>query len=180
MISRAPSWVSQLKAAGRLVIAEGELIEVEASLARMEATEDPSKAGVVERHARDRAEKRAEKDAENPAGGGGASTQAEKHTHGGFKDHQSRKMKADADMAEMERDRLAGSLLPADAVEFAMDDLVAGVRTRLESWPDRLAPELYPLSTLESTRAALVEAVEAELHALSAQRRRRAEELRNG
>lgn len=168
-INRTRSWVTQLKNDGRLVLTADGLVDIEASMARIEATEDPSKAGVAARH----------EDARSCGGGDDEVEDATAVTGlGTFKEHQTRKMKADADMAEMERDRLAGKLVPTDAADFAMDDLVAAVRSRLENWPDRLAPELYPIATLEETRAYLVDAVETELNALSAQRRRRADELR--
>jgi hypothetical protein len=85
---------------------------------------------------------------------------------------------ANAEMAERANKRDAGLVVPRDVVLFAIDDIVAGVRSRLENWPDRLAPELYPLQTLEETRAHLVEAVEIELRAMADKVARRAMEMR--
>nr|WP_312231133.1 terminase small subunit [Pseudomonas sp.] len=51
-------YVSKLVSQGRLVLTDdGKKIDVEASLALLGETADPSKAGVAERHQRDRAEK---------------------------------------------------------------------------------------------------------------------------
>lgn len=59
----APSYVTKLKDEGRIVVVDGQ-IEVEASLARMEATKDPNRDDVRQRHAKARDAKRLE------AGGG--------------------------------------------------------------------------------------------------------------
>lgn len=53
----APSYVTKLKDEGRLVVVDGQ-IEVEASLARMDATKDPNRDDVRQRHAKARDAKR--------------------------------------------------------------------------------------------------------------------------
>lgn len=53
----APSYVTKLKDEGRIVVVDGH-VEVEASLARMEATKDPNRDDVRQRHARARDVKR--------------------------------------------------------------------------------------------------------------------------
>jgi hypothetical protein len=50
-------YVSKLAAQGRLVLTEDNKVDVEATLALLGETADPSKAGVAERHQRERAEK---------------------------------------------------------------------------------------------------------------------------
>lgn len=50
-------YVSKLAAQGRLVLTEDKKVDVEATLALLGETADPSKVGVAERHQRDRAEK---------------------------------------------------------------------------------------------------------------------------
>jgi hypothetical protein len=50
-------YVSKLAGQGRLVLSEKGHVEVEATLALLGETADPSKAGVADRHQRDRAEK---------------------------------------------------------------------------------------------------------------------------
>lgn len=168
----AKSYVTQLKQDGRLVMAMDGSVDVEASLARIAATEDPSKAGVAARHAKAR------------AGGGDGQGKDEKQEEvmekvgASFKLWQARKMKADAEMAEQERDRRAGILVPREAAEYAIDDVAAGVRASMENLPGRWAPILFPLQTLEETQAALVEMVESELRGLAERAARRAESLR--
>lgn len=53
----APSYVTKMKDEGRLVVVDGQ-IEVEASLARMDATKDPNRDDVRQRHAKARDAKR--------------------------------------------------------------------------------------------------------------------------
>lgn len=53
----APSYVTKLKDEGRIVVVDGQ-VEVEASLARMEATKDPNRDDVRQRHAKARDAKR--------------------------------------------------------------------------------------------------------------------------
>lgn len=50
-------YVSKLASQGRLVLTADEKVDVEATLALLGETADPSKAGVAERHQRERAEK---------------------------------------------------------------------------------------------------------------------------
>jgi len=67
-----PAHVTRMAQAGRLVVVDGQ-IEVEASLARMEATKDPNRDDVRQRHAKARDAKReAERLAAVGAGHGGA------------------------------------------------------------------------------------------------------------
>lgn len=158
-IGRDQSWVTRLKQAGRLVM-DGRLVDAEASIARIAATDDLSKAGVAERHAAARAN---------------LGAQVEK-AGAGFKVYQAMKMKADAEMAAMQRDRMAGELVLREAADFVISDLSAGVRARLDGLPARFAPILYPLETLEEVQASLREMVEEELRALEDNLRRRAKE----
>jgi hypothetical protein len=173
-IGRAKSWITQLKEAGRLVMDnESGLVEVEASIARIAETENPARSGVAERHAEHRQRQ------DTPHGNTstpGTPPPMEKIGQQ-YKYWQAVKMKADAEQAQMDRDRKANDLVPRDAANFAMDDLSAGVRGRLENIPDRWAPVLAPLSTLDELRAALIEMVEDELRAMAEQQRKRADEL---
>ncbi len=55
-----PSYVTELKLAGRLVLSDDGRVRVRESLARIESTLDPSKAAVAARHAAERAAKAAD------------------------------------------------------------------------------------------------------------------------
>lgn len=168
-------YVTQLKREGRLVLSEDGLVDAEASLARIKAREDPSKARKASQgHP---AEKNAPAAPMAPAKSEMDGMTGMEKVGGAFKLWQARKMKADAEMAEMEKSRMARDLVPRDAAEFAMDDLAAGVRSRLENLPARWAPVLAPMDDLNQIQATLTELVENELRALSSQQAKRAKEL---
>jgi len=59
LLGVAPSYVTKLAKAGRLVLCEDGRVDVEASLARIEATRDPARQDVARRHAAARAAKAA-------------------------------------------------------------------------------------------------------------------------
>jgi transcriptional regulator with XRE-family HTH domain len=168
-------YVTQLKQEGRLVLSEDGLVDAEASLARIKATEDPSKARKASQGRP--AEKNAPAATVAPAKSEMDGMTGLEKVGGAFKLWQARKMKADAEMAEMEKARMARDLVPRDAAEFAMDDLAAGVRSRLENLPARWAPVLAPMDDLNQIQATLTELVENELRALSSQQAKRAKEL---
>lgn len=197
-------YVHQLKVAGRLVLSEGDLIDVDASMALIRATENPAKSAVAERHTEKRSHKTAaqagknaaqaffspapsqthEDDTQTDSGASGQEGQtaegadlAPGEIGGSFKMWQARKMRADAEMAEMERDRRAGMLVPREAAEFALTDVGAAVRASLENIPARWSPIISPLQNLDACHAALVEMVESELRALSERIQRRSGEL---
>lgn len=168
-------YVTQLKREGRLVLSEDGLVDAESSLARIKATEDPSKARKASQaHP---AEKNAPAATVAPAKSEMDGMTGLEKVGGAFKLWQARKMKADAEMAEMEKAKMARDLVPRDAAEFAMDDLAAGVRSRLENLPARWAPVLAPMADLNQIQATLTELVENELRALSNQQAKRAKEL---
>lgn len=64
---------------------------------------------------------------------------------------EARKQAALADQEEMERDKMAGSLMALEDVEYVLNDVAKTFRYRIETLADRLSPLVYPLSTLEET-----------------------------
>jgi phage terminase Nu1 subunit (DNA packaging protein) len=74
---------------------------------------------------------------------------------------------AKAEMSEMERDKMRGSLVDAEQVRLFAADLGATFRAALEILPDRVASELVVLNDVESVRSVLVEAFEQLLLDLS-------------
>lgn len=66
----------------------------------------------------------------------------------------------DEEIKRMERELKAGNLLAREDVEFALDDLGATLRGLMENMPDRIAPVIHPLQTLEETHAALSDAAQ--------------------
>lgn len=89
------------------------------------------------------------------------------------------KREHEADMARMERETMAGSLIAREDVEFALDDLGATLRSLMENLPDRLAPVVHPLQSMEETHAALAEAAQDVLQTMHDQLQRRAQERKS-
>lgn len=173
------SYVTQLKAAGRLVMADGK-VDVARSLDLIARTADPNRDDVATRHARNRAAKAktdgavsadtsgAEKTAPAPeyapAGGeSGAEKAAASYSKSrAVKEHYA----ALRAKAEYERDVL-GKLCETDSVTRAGAGLGALLRTKLEGSSDRLAPVLAPISSVEETHAMLVAHHEAILNEIA-------------
>lgn len=163
MIGVDRSHVTRLKQAGRLVM-NGKRVDAAASIARIEATKDPNRDDVVARHAAAR---------ENTA------PPTAKERTGGYDYQYSRAKKESflADQAELEFKRAAGDLVQRQDFDFVLDDFGASLRARMEILAARLAPVVFPLTTLEETHAAIEEESESVLADLSDLMARRAEEL---
>ena len=140
------SYVTQLKNEGRLVMAEdGKRVVVEASIERIQATRDPSKVAVARRHA-------AERGAETPLSSDLAETDdsaTDPETPAGADnlnpDYQRARAKREhfnAELAQLEFRKAAGDLMESSAVAAAVSAAVTALRTRIESWPSVLAPQL--------------------------------------
>jgi hypothetical protein len=71
-----------------------------------------------------------------------------------------RLLKARADIAEMEAERLAGDLAPVDQIEKAWTEIVARFRQRSLS----VAPKAAPLVAVETTTEACHEIIETYIH----------------
>jgi hypothetical protein len=174
---RSPSYVTQLKGEGRLVLsADGKRVRVAESLALVRSTADPGKAGVAARHA-------AARGGEAPAGVTAPPTLPDEGAGGDLggasadpieQSHARRRSKAMADKAETdalaaERDyrRSMGELLEAADVEHAVRGAVASFRGSLENLPNTLAPELSAMSDEGRIRVVLSEAFEHVLEELA-------------
>jgi len=136
----SPSYVTKLKQAGRLVIVD-KLVDVKKSLALITQTEG-GRSDVKERHAQNRSAGVSElpslSDARN------TKTMAE-----------SRRAAALADMEEMNRDKLAGDLIPREEVDAAMKFIGAAIRGLMDVFPDQTAPLVAPVIELESCHSIL-------------------------
>jgi hypothetical protein len=176
---RSPSYVTQLKAEGRLVLsADGKRVRVAESLALVRSTADPGKAGVVARHAAARGDSAdgapiaPPGEAEGDAGGEPGAVSADPIEQS----HARRRSKAMADKAETDalaadRDyrKSMGELLEAAEVEHAVRGAVASFRGSLENLPNTLAPELSAMTDEGRIRVLLSEAFEHALEELSRQ-----------
>lgn len=150
------------------VLLEGDLVNVEESLRRIEALAHP--APHHQAHARQLEEQRSAK----AHGEGG---QADHDSTGGalppekpqegiealnlrLKRAEADKREHEAEMARMERETMAGNLIAREDVEFALDDFGATLRSLMESFADRLAPVVHPLQSMEETHAALADSAQ--------------------
>jgi len=151
LLGIARSYVTKLKADGRLVM-DGMLVDVEASRLRIVETADPNRDDVASRWAVQRALKvpiapttltheDTGEDETLPATGSYATARA-------------RKENAQADIAEMERDKQRGQLIERAAVAAAIEDIMTAVRQALEQQPHRIAPLLVG-NDLDYIRATL-------------------------
>lgn len=164
------SYVTELKKAGRLVLTAEGRVDVAASRARIEATRDPSKAGVAARHAAartphtDEAAARAESAAaparEDPAPGAPSDDAAASQ---GYQHWRERSERARAIAGERENAVAEGRLLDATDVERNLAAAITALRSRLEALPDTLGPQVAAIADEDRVRALLAGEIE---HAL--------------
>lgn len=168
-----PSYVTALKKAGRLVLTEdGKQVRVAESLARIEATRDPSMAGVAARHAQARGAELAA-----PAGGsvtpaaeqGGAVAppqdpdEPDADESPDYQRWRARKERAVALREEMKLAEEAGELVRREDAAAVVASAFTTLRTTLESLPDSIAPVLAGETDETRVRALLTDEIE---HAL--------------
>ena len=116
------SHVTRLKQHGRLVLTADGLVDIEASKARIAATEG-GRDDVKARHAQTKGKETTKPDESRVSA-------------------QTRKEMAQADIAEMERDQLRGKLIERELVEQALADVVSFARQGVENLPHRVAAQL--------------------------------------
>jgi hypothetical protein len=173
----SPSYVTKLVQEGRLVVAEGQ-IEVEASLARMNATKDPNRDDVRQRFAKQRDEKRKEaatpispvaagvnKDAGEKTASRGQKTEAEGMSDGklnvveGFGEMERRAKAAILEYKRRgEETELAfkqGKLIKIIEIVGCAESDGALLRSMLENLPDQAAPRLAPIRDLSGVTTIL-------------------------
>lgn len=132
------SYVTKLKGEGRLLITPGGLVDVQASIARIKATTG--------------ADARAADTVMGPT----------------FRDAKDRNEHYQAELSRLKFEREIGALRDAADVAAVVADVATTLRTRLESWPDRLAAPLAALGGDEARiRAELADHVHAALAELS-------------
>lgn len=178
LLSWRPSYVTQLKQAGRLVLTDdGRRVRVSESLARIEATRDPSRAHVTERHAQ------ARQPGQGEGQGRGAPRAAQAGVQGAAPAAAAQPPQADGDpedaalprsyaeakaerehylalAARRDYEQSIGQLLEAAAVRSALADAGTTLRTRLESLRDILAPQLAPITDEARIRTLLSDEIE--------------------
>lgn len=162
-----PSYVTELRKAGRLVLTDdGRAVRVAESLARIAATRDPSMQPVADRHA----EARGMPLAAAPAGQGAAMDAPDEDA--GEQDPDFQKWKARKERAAALREEIrlgeeAGELIRrADAVAVVANAFTT-LRTDLEALPDSIAPVLAGETDEGRVRILLAEEIEHALGNLS-------------
>lgn len=164
-----PGYVSQLKRDGRLVMAEdGKRVRVAESLQLIQDTRDPAKIGAARRHAAARA---AEPDAP-PAATPETDDPADDALDGlGRTFHEARARREHYQALEAKRayEVAIGKVVDAREVANVVSSAAVTLRTRLESLPDLLAPQLVGLQDEGRARALLAEAIEHALDEASRQ-----------
>lgn len=154
-----PSYVTKLKQDGRLVIGDDGLVRVAESIARIEATRDPAKRAVADRHATERGAAlqapagEVEKAPEDPATLANPDYQAARAKREHFA----------AEREEMRYRQEAGELLVAVEVEGEVASILTELRTRLEALPDTMGPQLAPITDEQQVRTRLAEEIEMAL-----------------
>ncbi|MGN6520501.1 MAG: hypothetical protein ACTHK2_13850 [Dokdonella sp.] len=166
LIKRKPSYVTQLRQADRLVLTEdGKRVRVAESIARIEATRDPSRIGTVARHAQARGE-----DGPTIAGG-----DIEGEDEASAQDARDPKFQASRAMrenylalaAKRDYEREIGLLMDAADVESAIASASTQLRRTLEQLPDNLAPRLAAESDEARIRSIMAEEIHHALQELA-------------
>lgn len=153
---KSPGMAHQARQEGRVVLApDGQHLLARASRARYQATADPAKQGVTQRHAKERAANSVPPGPEDPGG-------APRY------DFQNAKAKREYWAAEREQTAFrkeAGELIEIGAHVAAMADVGAIVRAKLEAWASVLPPQLVGRDE-SVARAIIAEQVESFLRDL--------------
>lgn len=174
-LNKDKAHVTRLKQAGRLVMAVDGLVEVEASLERIEATRgqrfDTERRWEEYRaHPADSAPPVQAKPAptESPAPTQDAALSTDEISRR-TRLAQMRKEEAEAQKRELELNELTADLLRRDAVEKALLDAVAVILSAGENLPDRLAPQLVGIEDMERVRARVKDEIEGFFVTISAE-----------
>lgn len=152
-----PNYGNQLAKDGRLVFApDGKRVLLAESIARFEATKDPSRQGVADRHAAGRAAPApapAAPPADPDEDGGGDVPMYDFHNAKAKREHWA----AEREHAAFRKE--AGELIELTTHIAAMADVGATVRAKLEAWASTLPPQLAGRDEA-AVRATLADQVE--------------------
>jgi len=177
-----PSYITKLRHDGRLVLTDdGKRVKVAESIARIEETRDENRDDVRARHAKEKKKKAgASMEVGPPAPQASALAPPEKKPRAErskFSDYRTRKMLADAELAEMERDKIRGTLVQLDTVRAAGVEVGTALRAALENMPDQLAPLVAATMDEDRCRQILQDHLEAILKEAGAKIERLGQQL---
>ena len=173
---------------GRVVLV-GDLVDVDASLSKIEALASPY--AHHRAHAQQLDESRQAKAptlgavaaamkalAPLPENEAGMPLESIEQLNLRLKRAEANKREHEEAITRMDREERAGNLIAREDVEFALDDFGATLRSLMENWADRMAPVVHPLQSIEETHAALAEAAQDVLQTVHDKLLRRAQERR--
>lgn len=159
-----PSYVTKLKQRGRLVFAPGgKKVDVEASRARIKSTEPGAPQNRASRRHWEAQRNKAPEPPLPPSGSPEAPPAEGDDDPAPLNSRaywEQRDAAARAKMREIELAKMKGDLVAREDVDFVLNDFGAVWRGLLENLADRLAPQVFPLTTLEETHTAIAEAAE--------------------
>jgi hypothetical protein len=164
-----PQAVTALRHAGRLVLTpDGKRVQLDETQQRLRATADPSKAGVVARHAATRQANAGDGEGKPAAFAPLSSDEAntaddEPLASTGYQHWRERNERAKALAGERDNLIAEGKLMDAGEVVAAVAAATTQLRARLEGLPNVLGPQLAAINDEGQARAVLAEAIE---HAL--------------
>lgn len=169
LLDVSPSYVTQLKAEGRLVLNDAGRVLVAASRQRIADTADPAKDGVRARHAAARDAGQGVPAAAHHPGPGAASAPPPAADPVGNTYQASRAVKERYLALDAKRayEVSIGKLVEVATVESALVDAASQCRVRLETLPAVLGPELAGIRDETAATHRIAEAIEHVLEDLS-------------
>ena len=176
-----PSYVTKLKAEGRLVLTPAGKVIVGETLALIEQTRG-GRPDVTARHDVQRAAGSDKSVSAGQSKGSGEKTPKTPRSEGEERlvDAKLRKESAQADQEEMKAKQMAGNLIAREDVEAAMRFIGGAVRSALEVFPDQTAPLVAPISDLAEINEVLTQACRDALHSIGDVIERQKKELEPG
>lgn len=159
------SYVTLLKQQGRLVMTDDGKVDVEASEAKIKATEDPGKSGVAERHSKNREAGQGAAAVDDKKQEKTASQEMAEKTSMTYQQSRAVKERYAALQAKADYESFIGKLVDASQARAVGAEIGVMFRNALESWPDTVGPGLVGLDEI-AIRSILVEHAEALLHSI--------------
>lgn len=154
-----PSYVTALRKAGRLVLTEdGKRVRVAESIERIEATRDPARADVVQRHAAARGKAPPLPDEPEDEEG-----EAGDEAGGSYQSARAMKERYLAMAAKRDYEVSIGKLIPIEQAAADISSVVTTLRATLEMLPDTLATVLLGETDEARMRTLMAEEIERAL-----------------
>jgi hypothetical protein len=183
-----PSYVTKLKNANRLVLTKDGRVRVKQSRELIEQTAG-RRSDVAARHAETRNQNAQEprhveeqqKPAKEKRPSRSVAEQKDELKQANLAKAlaESRRVQALADKEEMERDRLAGNLVPREEVDAAFKFIGAAVRAQADVYADQTTPLVAPITDLHEVHEILAQSRKDELAALGLVIEQQRAELQN-